>query len=185
MAEGSKADLKEIVVRELKRAEGIVKSPKKRPTEAGTPQDSDLRTEVIFILKFVAVRAEYAGKRMSDAAHCPMCGEANECQVCAVGAYKGPCWCASVTVPTELLARVPAEDVNKRCICKRCIEAALREAHRKAPFQARAGDFYFEAGGLLVFTEAYHLRRGYCCGSGCRHCPYQTETIEKTDEVSK
>ncbi|MCU0384131.1 MAG: DUF5522 domain-containing protein [Cyclobacteriaceae bacterium] len=26
--------------------------------------------------------------------------------------------------------------------------------------------------GLLVFTEAYHLRRGYCCNSGCRHCPY-------------
>lgn len=24
----------------------------------------------------------------------------------------------------------------------------------------------------MVFTEAYHLRRGYCCKSGCRHCPY-------------
>jgi uncharacterized protein (TIGR00290 family) len=23
-----------------------------------------------------------------------------------------------------------------------------------------------------VFTTAYHLRRGYCCESGCRHCPY-------------
>lgn len=26
--------------------------------------------------------------------------------------------------------------------------------------------------GLLVFTAAYHLKRGYCCGSGCRHCPF-------------
>ena len=26
--------------------------------------------------------------------------------------------------------------------------------------------------GYLVFTAAYHLRRGYCCKSGCRHCPY-------------
>ena len=33
------------------------------------------------------------------------------------------------------------------------------------------GEFYYE-GPYLVFTEAYHLRRGYCCQSGCRHCPY-------------
>ncbi len=26
--------------------------------------------------------------------------------------------------------------------------------------------------GYRVFTEAYHLRRGRCCGSGCRHCPF-------------
>jgi hypothetical protein len=32
-------------------------------------------------------------------------------------------------------------------------------------------DYYFE-GPLMVFTAAYHLKRGYCCGSGCRHCPY-------------
>ncbi len=33
------------------------------------------------------------------------------------------------------------------------------------------GDYYFD-GNFMVFTEAYHLKRGYCCGSGCRHCPY-------------
>ncbi len=32
-------------------------------------------------------------------------------------------------------------------------------------------DYYFE-GPYMVFTAAYHLKRGYCCGSGCRHCPY-------------
>lgn len=32
-------------------------------------------------------------------------------------------------------------------------------------------DFYMEDGNV-VFTEAYHLKRGKCCGSGCRHCPY-------------
>ena len=32
-------------------------------------------------------------------------------------------------------------------------------------------DYYME-NGLVVFTEAYHLKRGYCCKSGCRHCPY-------------
>ncbi len=33
-------------------------------------------------------------------------------------------------------------------------------------------DFYFNDDGLMVLTENYHLKRGYCCGSGCRHCPY-------------
>ena len=32
-------------------------------------------------------------------------------------------------------------------------------------------DFYTE-GAAVVFTARYHLRRGYCCGNGCRHCPY-------------
>jgi hypothetical protein len=32
-------------------------------------------------------------------------------------------------------------------------------------------DYEFE-NGLMVFTRAYHLKRGYCCQSGCRHCPY-------------
>ena len=34
------------------------------------------------------------------------------------------------------------------------------------------GDTYQE-GLYLVFTAQYHLRRGYCCHSGCRHCPYR------------
>lgn len=32
-------------------------------------------------------------------------------------------------------------------------------------------DFYIE-NGFVVFTESYHLKRGSCCKSGCRHCPY-------------
>jgi hypothetical protein len=33
-------------------------------------------------------------------------------------------------------------------------------------------DFYYD-GPYMVFTAAYHLKRGTCCGSGCRHCPYR------------
>jgi len=25
---------------------------------------------------------------------------------------------------------------------------------------------------LMVFTALYHRKRGHCCKSGCRHCPY-------------
>lgn len=33
-------------------------------------------------------------------------------------------------------------------------------------------DFYFNEAGLMVFTEKYHLKRGHCCKSRCKHCPY-------------
>ena len=38
-------------------------------------------------------------------------------------------------------------------------------------------DWYFEY-GLLVYTASYHLKRGFCCGSGCRHCPYKPRHLE-------
>ncbi len=33
-------------------------------------------------------------------------------------------------------------------------------------------EFYLSDEGFVVFTEKYHLKRGYCCQNGCRHCPY-------------
>jgi hypothetical protein len=36
-------------------------------------------------------------------------------------------------------------------------------------------DFYIE-NGLYVFTADFHKKRGHCCGSGCRHCPYDKKT---------
>ena len=38
-------------------------------------------------------------------------------------------------------------------------------------------DYYIE-NGKYVFTEQYHLKRKYCCGSGCRHCPYNPKHIK-------
>jgi hypothetical protein len=33
-------------------------------------------------------------------------------------------------------------------------------------------DFYLNEEGFMVFTRAYHLKRGFCCKSGCLHCPW-------------
>lgn len=33
-------------------------------------------------------------------------------------------------------------------------------------------DYYME-NGFLVFTAKYLKNRGFCCGNGCRHCPYE------------
>jgi len=37
--------------------------------------------------------------------------------------------------------------------------------------------FYYNEEGLVVLTEAYHLEKGYCCGNGCKHCPYEFESV--------
>lgn len=49
-------------------------------------------------------------------------------------------------------------------------------------------DFYYAENGFLVFTEAYHLKKGYCCGNGCRHCPYDYEAVpepRRTDLLTR
>lgn len=40
-------------------------------------------------------------------------------------------------------------------------------------------DFYFNEKGYKIFTANYHLKRGYCCKNGCKHCPYGYD--KKTD----
>jgi hypothetical protein len=45
-------------------------------------------------------------------------------------------------------------------------------------------DFYFE-GPFCVFTASYHLKRGYCCESDCRHCPYRDAEGNVLDEARK
>ncbi len=44
-------------------------------------------------------------------------------------------------------------------------------------------DYYLSPEGYIVFTEQYHLKRGYCCKSGCKHCPYGFD--KKTGAIKK
>ncbi|MCQ4036319.1 DUF5522 domain-containing protein [Kaistella montana] len=44
-------------------------------------------------------------------------------------------------------------------------------------------DYYYNEQGYKVFTEKFHLKRGYCCKSGCKHCPYGYD--KKTDRFIK
>ncbi len=49
-------------------------------------------------------------------------------------------------------------------------------------------DFYLE-GQFMVFTEKFLRDRGYCCESGCRHCPYgyrkETPNAQSVDDVRR
>jgi hypothetical protein len=58
--------------------------------------------------------------------------------------------------PTQPVANPPADDTPTPA----------------SPVALTPEDFYYE-GPYLVFTAAYHLKRGYCCNSDCRHCPYK------------
>lgn len=49
-------------------------------------------------------------------------------------------------------------------------QAAGQAARRESRFEEGV-DFYYE-NGLMVLTGKFLLDRGYCCGNGCRHCPY-------------
>ena len=49
----------------------------------------------------------------------------------------------------------------KRSIFDESIKSSLDEEH-----------FYYSKDGLIIFTEKYHEKRGYCCKSKCKHCPY-------------
>ena len=50
-------------------------------------------------------------------------------------------------------------------------------------------DYYIE-NGLFIMTEHFHQKRGFCCGNGCRHCPFVPKHIKnntnlKGDESKK
>lgn len=43
-------------------------------------------------------------------------------------------------------------------------------------------DYYLNEQGFKVFTEVYHLKRGFCCKNNCKHCAYGYD--KKTDKVN-
>ena len=74
-----------------------------------------------------------------DPGRCPLCDEANECQLCSPACGKGPCWCLSVEMPGELLARVPADFRNRACVCRRCVQSFHHERLERLEFKIQNG----------------------------------------------
>ncbi len=81
------------------------------------------------------------------------------------------CFCSAVLRLEEGIAKLnvpesaPTEDVNQQT---------------SLPLLKEGQDYYVE-GGAMVFTAAYHLKRGYCCDGGCRHCPYDRKPVTPTE----
>lgn len=87
-------------------------------------------------------------------------------------------------MPTHVLRFLAEGSLTSACLCRRCLTALARHARNSDdPAQILAlireeisaptdpTDFYHDELGRVVFTAAYHLKRGYCCSNGCRHCP--------------
>ncbi len=59
--------------------------------------------------------------------------------------------------------------------------------NESSPFSKRPNltedDYYLSIDGYIIFTEKYHLKRGYCCKNGCKHCPYGFD--KKTGQNTK
>jgi hypothetical protein len=56
---------------------------------------------------------------------------------------------------------------------KKVINEIQADVVSSEPAPLAEGEDYYMENGYMVFTEKYHLKRGYCCASGCRHCPYR------------
>ncbi|MCS3466532.1 hypothetical protein M2401_000242 [Pseudomonas sp. JUb42] len=52
--------------------------------------------------------------------NCPVCGFSNSCILADPRTVAQPCWCFSVSIEPERLARLPADLRDKACLCPRC-----------------------------------------------------------------
>lgn len=75
-----------------------------------------------------------------------------------------------------------AEGNHEFLSCYDLPRAATREPVA-VPKLVEGDDYYFE-GGLMVLTESFLRRRGYCCDNGCRHCPYPKDDQSRKSSSS-
>jgi len=111
--------------------------------------------------------------------HCSLCNDSFDC-----GADRPEirCWCE--TYP-EIMPLARHEDCQcPGCLGRtigNCIDALIRTSDTATMVRMAAAyrsDHFLEnidytiEDGKYVFSTWFHLKRGRCCGSGCRHCPY-------------
>jgi hypothetical protein len=112
---------------------------------------------------------------------CELCGE---CFACT---SDSTCWCMAYP---PVLSAVQAGQSGKSCLCANCFSVSTQRVLRERvdvcdvhiEFSAAAmacqqlplidGVDYTVEGGAWVLSRWFHLKRGSCCGQGCRHCPY-------------
>jgi Family of unknown function (DUF5522) len=73
--------------------------------------------------------------------------------------------------PRALADRSPVEPHPDRLSPEDPDYAEIREAHAEA-LRSGADTYVDPRSGFTVLTAGFLARRGSCCESGCRHCPY-------------
>ena len=115
---------------------------------------------------------------------CSSCGESFGC---GSDTPEQSCWCND-------LPPIMPMDPSVDCRCPECLKIVIQEKVAEyvqtitpenaldniaknfdTSSKAVEGiDYYINEDGNFVFTKWYHLKRGYCCGNGCKHCPYES-----------
>lgn len=105
--------------------------------------------------------------------YCPKC---NNIFTCKMGDIAN-CQCNTVVLSDQMREFLATTYFD--CLCKDClakIKQDIKVANRyQFPAQKEMlieGLHFYTENNYLVFTELYHLLRGYCCKNGCRHCVY-------------
>ena len=103
---------------------------------------------------------------------CKRCRQAFECKVGDISR----CQCTAVAIGKKTIEFL--ETTSWGCLCENCLKEidslmqSLEHETFPKPSDMREGFHFYIENGLYVFTERYHMLRGDCCESGCRHCPY-------------
>ncbi|MEX2233753.1 MAG: cysteine-rich CWC family protein [Cyclobacteriaceae bacterium] len=103
---------------------------------------------------------------------CKRCGRDFECNVQNIN----QCQCSMITISSETHAFL--EKTSWGCLCLNCLKEIDQKVQSiqgevfPAAKELKEGVHYYLENGFWVFTELYHMLRGHCCESGCRHCAY-------------
>lgn len=104
---------------------------------------------------------------------CPKCGGDFICK--AGDIHK--CQCKEVLISEETHKFLSSTYFD--CLCKNCLQEINQKLNLLRGYQFPTqkemlieGLHFYKEDGKWVFTEVYHMLRGYCCNSGCRHCAY-------------
>jgi hypothetical protein len=103
---------------------------------------------------------------------CKRCGKHFACDVTSISR----CQCNTITLSNETHAFL--ENTLWGCLCINCLSAinekvvSIQGKTFPSPEEVEEGVHYYLENGFWVFTELYHMLRGRCCKSGCRHCAY-------------
>ncbi|MBV8619703.1 MAG: cysteine-rich CWC family protein [Curvibacter sp.] len=71
-----------------------------------------------------------SGSAPAAADICPLCGESNGCAMSRAGADPADCWCMRTPVAPEALARIPAAQRGRQCLCPHCAQATAGQPPR-------------------------------------------------------
>lgn len=104
---------------------------------------------------------------------CPRCHSTFECLASDIA----KCPCSELKISKE--TQIYLEKTKYDCLCNTCLIELNQQVtdSEKYSFPISKehlieGVHYYYEGPYLVMTELYHIIRGHCCQSGCRHCAY-------------